>query len=127
VFAAVRLARIEKSISGAERLKAGCKLSHQPSRLVNIQSIPTIPRWRAPSLIAWRDYIEQNLQARWTATQKAADWLSQQLSGGQSQIRRNRKSTFRIMRGATIWSFSNRTRNQAAMSRTSRSSNCRKS
>src|ERR1700741_3378882 len=26
------------------------------------------------------DFIEQNLQARWTATQSAADWLSQQLS-----------------------------------------------
>jgi len=27
------------------------------------------------------NYVEQNLEARWVATQKAADWLSQQLLG----------------------------------------------
>lgn len=35
------------------------------------------------------DYIEQNLQARWTATQTAADWLSQQLSTVKSKLEKS--------------------------------------
>src|SRR6266403_1246379 len=35
------------------------------------------------------NYIEQNLQARWTATQKAADWLSQQLSGVKARLEKS--------------------------------------
>src|SRR6267378_1026355 len=32
------------------------------------------------------NYVEQNLGARWTATQKAADWLSQQLLGVKARL-----------------------------------------
>src|SRR5256885_6993173 len=35
------------------------------------------------------NYVEQNLQARWTATQKAADWLSQQLSGVKARLEKS--------------------------------------
>jgi succinoglycan biosynthesis transport protein ExoP len=35
------------------------------------------------------NYLEQNLQARWTATQKAADWLSQQLSGVKARLEKS--------------------------------------
>src|SRR5258706_7650461 len=34
-------------------------------------------------------YVEQNLEARWTATQKAADWLSQQLSGVKGRLEKS--------------------------------------
>src|SRR6266850_1253723 len=32
------------------------------------------------------NYVEQNLEARWAATQKAADWLSQQLLGVKAKL-----------------------------------------
>src|SRR6266850_2038346 len=32
------------------------------------------------------NYVEQNLEARWVATQKAADWLSQQLLGVKAKL-----------------------------------------
>src|SRR5712664_2363380 len=35
------------------------------------------------------NYVEQNLEARWTATQKAADWLSQQLSGVKGRLEKS--------------------------------------
>lgn len=35
------------------------------------------------------DYIEQNLEARWKATQKAAEWLSQQLLGVKGKLERS--------------------------------------
>ena len=51
------------------------------SRLVAIQfdcHDPGLAARVANSLA--ENYVEQNLEARWTATQKAADWLSHQLS-----------------------------------------------
>ena len=35
------------------------------------------------------NYVEQNLEARWAATQKAADWLSQQLSGVKAKLEKS--------------------------------------
>jgi polysaccharide biosynthesis transport protein len=35
------------------------------------------------------DYIDQRLEARWTATQKATDWLSQQLVGVKSKLEKS--------------------------------------
>jgi polysaccharide biosynthesis transport protein len=35
------------------------------------------------------NYVEQNLEARWTATQKAADWLSHQLSGVKAKLEKS--------------------------------------
>jgi polysaccharide biosynthesis transport protein len=35
------------------------------------------------------DYIDQSLEARWTATQKAADWLSQQLVGVKAKLEKS--------------------------------------
>jgi exopolysaccharide transport family protein len=35
------------------------------------------------------NYVEQNLEGRWTATQKAADWLSQQLSGVKARLEKS--------------------------------------
>lgn len=35
------------------------------------------------------NYVEQNLEARWTATQKAADWLSQQLLGVKARLEKS--------------------------------------
>lgn len=35
------------------------------------------------------DYIEQSLEARWTATQKATDWLSQQLVGVKGKLEKS--------------------------------------
>ena len=35
------------------------------------------------------NYIDQNLEARWGATQKAADWLSQQLLGVKAKLERS--------------------------------------
>lgn len=35
------------------------------------------------------NYIDQNLEGRWTATQKAADWLSQQLQGVKAKLERS--------------------------------------
>lgn len=35
------------------------------------------------------DYIDQSLEARWTATQKATDWLSQQLVGVKSKLEKS--------------------------------------
>src|ERR671923_352257 len=35
------------------------------------------------------DYIDQSLEARWTATQKASDWLSQQLVGVKSKLEKS--------------------------------------
>ena len=35
------------------------------------------------------DYIDQSLEARWAATQKAADWLSQQLVGVKSKLEKS--------------------------------------
>jgi len=60
------------------------------SRLVNIQfdsHDPALAARVANSLA--ENYIEQNLQARWTATQKAADWLSQQLSGVKARLEKS--------------------------------------
>lgn len=60
------------------------------SRLVNIQfdsSDPALAARAANSLA--ENYVEQNLQARWTATQKATDWLSQQLSGVKARLEKS--------------------------------------
>src|SRR6267154_2017453 len=60
------------------------------SRLVNIQfdsHDPALAARVANSLA--ESYVEQNLQARWTATQKAADWLSQQLSGVKARLEKS--------------------------------------
>src|SRR5467141_4526235 len=35
------------------------------------------------------NYVDQNLQARWKATQKAADWLSQQLLGVKARLEKS--------------------------------------
>jgi polysaccharide biosynthesis transport protein len=35
------------------------------------------------------DYIDQNLEGRWEATQKAADWLSQQLAGVKGKLEKS--------------------------------------
>ena len=35
------------------------------------------------------NYVEQNLEARWAATQKAADWLSQQLTGVKGKLEKS--------------------------------------
>src|ERR1700756_3870358 len=35
------------------------------------------------------DYIEQNLEARWEATQKATDWMSQQLVGVKAKLEKS--------------------------------------
>jgi polysaccharide biosynthesis transport protein len=35
------------------------------------------------------NYVEQNLEGRWAATQKAADWLSQQLSGVKARLEKS--------------------------------------
>lgn len=35
------------------------------------------------------DYIEQNLEARWKATQKATDWMSQQLVGVKAKLEKS--------------------------------------
>lgn len=35
------------------------------------------------------DYIDQSLEARWTATQKATDWLSQQLVGVKAKLEKS--------------------------------------
>jgi capsular exopolysaccharide synthesis family protein len=35
------------------------------------------------------DYVEQNLEARWQATQKAAEWLSQQLVGVKAKLEKS--------------------------------------
>jgi exopolysaccharide transport family protein len=52
------------------------------SRLVTIQFDSHDPELaaRVANSLA-ENYVDQNLEGRWTATQKAADWLSQQLSG----------------------------------------------
>src|SRR6267378_74325 len=60
------------------------------SRLVTIQfdsHDATLAASVANSLA--ENYVEQNLQARWTATQKAADWLSQQLSGVKARLEKS--------------------------------------
>jgi len=60
------------------------------SRLVTIQfdsQDATLAARVANSLA--ENYVEQNLQARWTATQKAADWLSQQLSGVKGRLEKS--------------------------------------
>jgi polysaccharide biosynthesis transport protein len=52
------------------------------SRLVKISFESQDPRLAASVVGALADsYIEQNLENRWNATQKAAQWLSQQLDG----------------------------------------------
>jgi succinoglycan biosynthesis transport protein ExoP len=60
------------------------------SRLVAIQFDSRDPGLaaRVANTLA-ESYIEQNLQARWTATQKAADWLSQQLSGVKARLEKS--------------------------------------
>src|SRR5258705_9278226 len=60
------------------------------SRLVNIQfdSHDATLAARVANSLA-ENYVEQNLQARWTATQKAADWLSQQLSGVKGRLEKS--------------------------------------
>ncbi|HYT24095.1 MAG TPA: hypothetical protein VEW05_28130, partial [Candidatus Polarisedimenticolia bacterium] len=35
------------------------------------------------------DYVEQSLEARWQATQKAAEWLSQQLTGVKARLEKS--------------------------------------
>jgi len=88
----VQLARIEKSISECWTVFES-RLQIDPinrSRLVNIQfdsHDPALAARVANSLA--ENYIEQNLQARWTATQKAADWLSQQLSGVKARLEKS--------------------------------------
>src|SRR3989440_9970507 len=60
------------------------------SRLVTIQfdsHDATLAASVANSLA--ENYVEQNLQARWTATQRAADWLSQQLSGVKARLEKS--------------------------------------
>src|SRR2546423_10077206 len=60
------------------------------SRLVTIQfdSHDAAPAARVADSLA-ENYVEQNLQARWTATQRAADWLSQQLSGVKARLEKS--------------------------------------
>jgi len=60
------------------------------SRLVTIQfdSHNAALSARVANSLA-ENYMEQNLQARWTATQKAADWLSQQLSGVKARLEKS--------------------------------------
>jgi len=38
---------------------------------------------------ARRNYIQQNLEARWQASQKASEWLSQQLLGMKSKLEKS--------------------------------------
>src|SRR4029077_17761350 len=60
------------------------------SRLVTIQfdSLdPELAARVANSLT--KNYIDQNLEGRWSATQGAADWLSQQLTGVKAKLERS--------------------------------------
>lgn len=60
------------------------------SRLVAIQfdcQDPELAARVANSLA--ENYVQQNLEARWDATQKAADWLSEQLSGVKAKLEKS--------------------------------------
>ena len=60
------------------------------SRLVAVQfdsQDPELSARVANSLS--ENYVEQNLDARWAATQKAADWLSQQLVGVKAKLEKS--------------------------------------
>ncbi|HEX2664865.1 MAG TPA: polysaccharide biosynthesis tyrosine autokinase [Candidatus Acidoferrum sp.] len=60
------------------------------SRLVAIQFDSRDPELAARVANSLADnYIEQNLQGRWEATQKAADWLSQQLLGVKAKLEKS--------------------------------------
>lgn len=60
------------------------------SRLVAIQfdSLDADLAARVANSLA-KNYVEQNLEARWSATQNAADWLSQQLSGVKAKLEKS--------------------------------------
>jgi succinoglycan biosynthesis transport protein ExoP len=60
------------------------------SRLVAVQFDSQDPELsaRVANSLA-ENYVEQNLDARWAATQKAADWLSQQLVGVKAKLEKS--------------------------------------
>jgi exopolysaccharide transport family protein len=60
------------------------------SRLVTIQfdSFDANLAARVVNSLA-KNYVEQNLEGRWSATQRAADWLSQQLSGVKGKLEKS--------------------------------------
>jgi succinoglycan biosynthesis transport protein ExoP len=60
------------------------------SRLVAVQFDSQDPELaaRVANSLA-ENYVEQNLEARWAATQKAADWLSQQLLGVKARLEKS--------------------------------------
>jgi exopolysaccharide transport family protein len=60
------------------------------SRLVAIQFDSLDPELaaRVANALA-KNYVEQNLEGRWSATQNAADWLSQQLAGVKAKLERS--------------------------------------
>jgi capsular exopolysaccharide synthesis family protein len=103
-FAAARKPAVEASLAGAAPesdpdarqqvlLHFQEALSIEPvkrSRLVAVSFEATEPERAAQvvnSLSA--NFIEQNLEARWEATQKATEWLSQQLLGLKSRLERS--------------------------------------
>src|SRR5215469_12114898 len=60
------------------------------SRLVAIQFDSRDPELAARAANSLADnYIEQNLEGRWAATEKAADWLSQQLLGVKAKLEKS--------------------------------------
>jgi succinoglycan biosynthesis transport protein ExoP len=60
------------------------------SRLVAIQFDSHDPQLAARIVNSVAEnYVEQNLDARWTATQKAADWLSRQLVGVKAKLEKS--------------------------------------
>lgn len=60
------------------------------SRLVNV-SFDSNDAQRSARIVNTlaEDYIDQNLDARWKATQKATDWLSQQLVGVKAKLEKS--------------------------------------
>lgn len=71
----------------------GDRLSINPisrSRLVAIQFDSLNPELAASIANSLaKNYVEQNLEGRWSATQKAADWLSQQLSAVKVKVEKS--------------------------------------
>src|SRR5882724_11840224 len=87
---ASRPARADREVYQRVRQRFEDRLKIDPinrSRLVSIQfdSHDAGLAARAANSLA-ENYVDQNLQARWTATQKAADWLSQQLLGVKARL-----------------------------------------
>jgi len=60
------------------------------SRLVDISFESNDPKLAAQTVNTLADtYIQQSLEVRWDASQKASDWLSQQLSGMKVQLEKS--------------------------------------